>query len=153
MQRHLEKMIDEGTKFLVFAHHLPMVSGRSEVTQLLLSSALHSRAFLLHCVSPQHCESHSRPRYTPPHPLQLDACQAVCRQKGVPHVRIDGSTPAADRQAQVQRFQENDSVRVAVLGITAANAGITLTAASTVVFAEMCWTPGLLQQCEDRAHR
>ncbi|CAE7863622.1 Zranb3 [Symbiodinium microadriaticum] len=69
------------------------------------------------------------------------------------YIRIDGQTGASERPKLVSRFQEDESVRVAVLSITAAGTGLTLTAAQTVVFAELYWVPGQMHQAEDRAHR
>lgn len=66
---------------------------------------------------------------------------------------IDGKTPQHSRQGLCQKFQKDVNTRVAMLSITAAGVGLTLTAATVVVFAELYWTPGSLMQAEDRAHR
>ncbi|CAJ1351969.1 unnamed protein product [Effrenium voratum] len=87
------------------------------------------------------------------HHLVLDAVQGKLQRMHCGHIRIDGHTSAVARPALVSQFQEDESVRVAVLSITAAGTGLTLTAAQTIVFAELYWVPGLMQQAEDRAHR
>ncbi|XP_016647255.1 PREDICTED: SWI/SNF-related matrix-associated actin-dependent regulator of chromatin subfamily A-like protein 1 isoform X2 [Prunus mume] len=86
-------------------------------------------------------------------PAVLDYLGTVIEKKKVGCIRIDGSIPTVSRQAYVTEFQEKDSVKAAVLSIKAGGVGLTLTAASTVIFAELSWTPGDLIQAEDRAHR
>jgi SWI/SNF-related matrix-associated actin-dependent regulator 1 of chromatin subfamily A len=66
---------------------------------------------------------------------------------------ITGLTPAALRQGEVEKFQENPECRLFIGSIGAAGVGITLTASSHVIFAEIDWTPAMMSQAEDRAHR
>ena len=87
------------------------------------------------------------------HNTMMNDISATLDKANVHYIRIDGSTSSGQRKYLCDAFQTDDKVRVAVLSITAANAGLTLTAAHLVVFAELFWNPGILTQAEDRAHR
>ncbi|CAI9602392.1 unnamed protein product [Staurois parvus] len=87
------------------------------------------------------------------HKLILDNVCDELGKKNVGFIRIDGNTTSADRQSLCQKFQFSDKISVAVLSITAANMGLTLSSADLVVFAELFWNPGVLIQAEDRVHR
>ncbi|CAM0906944.1 unnamed protein product [Alopecurus aequalis] len=104
---YLGTLIEADCKFLIFAHHQPMIDA---IHQHLLKNKVNC-------------------------------------------IRIDGQTPVAVRQTLVTDFQNKDCIKAAVLSIKAGGVGLTLTAASTVIFAELSWTPGDIIQAEDRAHR
>lgn len=59
-------------------------------------------------------------------------------------IRIDGSVDPKKRHELVRKFQDHEPTRVAILSILAAGIGLTLTAASLVVFAEFHWTPAIM---------
>ncbi|KAJ8680973.1 hypothetical protein QAD02_016760 [Eretmocerus hayati] len=87
------------------------------------------------------------------HQSMMDAISDVLTAKKIQFIRIDGKTNPEQRKFFVDTFQKEERVLVAVLSITAANAGITMTAATLVIFAELYWNPGILCQAEDRVHR
>lgn len=83
----------------------------------------------------------------------LDQIEDSLVKKKIQYIRVDGQIDTAKRYEAVRKFQTNPNIMVGVLSLTASSQGITLTAASTVVFAEMNWTPGIMVQAEDRVHR
>jgi SWI/SNF-related matrix-associated actin-dependent regulator of chromatin subfamily A-like protein 1 len=68
-------------------------------------------------------------------------------------VTITGKTSVPERGEIVKRFQEDKTVNVFLGGIKSAGTGITLTAASHVIFIDMPWNPADMEQAIARAHR
>lgn len=67
-------------------------------------------------------------------------------------VGINGLTPANERQTAVDEFQKKNA-RVMLASLKAANTGLTMTSASTLVMAEYDWVPSTNEQAEGRIYR
>jgi SWI/SNF-related matrix-associated actin-dependent regulator 1 of chromatin subfamily A len=68
-------------------------------------------------------------------------------------MRVAGADSMKARQEVIDKFQSDDDARVIVLNMKAGGVGITLTAASDVLFVEQGWTPAEHDQATDRCHR
>ncbi|XP_053677789.1 SWI/SNF-related matrix-associated actin-dependent regulator of chromatin subfamily A-like protein 1 [Anopheles nili] len=87
------------------------------------------------------------------HHFMLNAIGKCLTKQKVDYIRIDGTTRSDQRGLLIEKFQTKSTCQVAVLSLKACNAGITLTAAQLVLFAELDWNPSTLAQAESRAHR
>ncbi len=79
--------------------------------------------------------------------------RTIAGKLGPQAVVLTGATPARRRQQLVDRFQNEDRVRVCVANILAGGVGLNLTAARQVVFNDLDWVPANHWQAEDRAYR
>ena len=70
----------------------------------------------------------------------------------IPYLYLDGQTPAAERDALVQRFQAGEA-EVFLVSLKAGGTGLNLTAASYVLHLDPWWNPAVEDQATDRAHR
>ena len=77
----------------------------------------------------------------------------VERLKAYNPVVVYGATPAAKRQENIDRFQNDSTCRVLVGNITAAGTGINLQNCHEVVFMEQSWSPADNAQAVMRTHR
>jgi SWI/SNF-related matrix-associated actin-dependent regulator 1 of chromatin subfamily A len=68
-------------------------------------------------------------------------------------VVVNGNVTGPARQAAVERFQTDPSVRVFFGNLQAAGEGITLVASSTVLHTELSWNPFDHDQANDRVNR
>jgi len=71
--------------------------------------------------------------------------------RGITYEYLDGKT--TDRQARVQRFQEDADCRLFLVSLKAGGQGLNLTAADYIYILDPWWNPAVEAQAVDRAHR
>jgi non-specific serine/threonine protein kinase len=72
-------------------------------------------------------------------------------KRGLEYVYLDGQT--RDRQAEVDRFQNDPTVPFFLISLKAGGVGLNLTAADYVLHLDPWWNPAVEMQAADRAHR
>ena len=81
----------------------------------------------------------------------LKLLRAELESTSLPFCYLDGSS--TDRMAQVDRFQEDESIPVFLISLKAGGTGLNLTGADVVVHFDPWWNPAAEAQATDRAHR
>lgn len=87
------------------------------------------------------------------HIAVMDQVERQLAEHGLGVVSIRGDQTAQFRQTQIDAFNTDPSVSVAVCSLTAAGVGVNLQASSNVVLAELSWTDAEQTQAIDRVHR
>lgn len=82
-----------------------------------------------------------------------ESLESIVQHFGKSAVKVNGSMSKVERQNSVDRFQEDEKVKVFVGNIKAAGVGITLTAAEAVIMNDLSFLPSDHSQAEDRAYR
>ena len=82
---------------------------------------------------------------------ELNEIQKLLEQKQIGYASVRGGI--SDRAEEIRRFQEDADCRVFVGQIAAAGLGITLTAASTMVFYSLDYSMSNFEQAKARIHR
>jgi SWI/SNF-related matrix-associated actin-dependent regulator of chromatin subfamily A containing DEAD/H box 1 len=83
----------------------------------------------------------------------LDLLEILLNDMEMPFLRLDGSTPIAERQDLIDQFSREDAIPVFLLSTKAGGLGINLTAADTVILHDLDFNPENDKQAEDRCHR
>lgn len=82
---------------------------------------------------------------------EMNDIQEMLEKKGIGYATVRGGVK--DRAEEIRRFQEDSDCMVFIGQIAAAGLGITLTAASTMVFYSMDYSMSNFEQAKARIHR
>lgn len=73
------------------------------------------------------------------------------KSRKIDYCYLDGAT--VDRQAQIERFQNNSNIPIFLISLKAGGTGLNLTEADTVIHFDPWWNPAVEDQATARAHR
>ncbi|CAK6950556.1 SWI/SNF-related matrix-associated actin-dependent regulator of chromatin subfamily A containing [Scomber scombrus] len=85
--------------------------------------------------------------------MMLDIVEILLRHLKHRYVRLDGSTPIADRIVLIDEFNTDPDIFVFLLSTRAGGLGINLTSANVVILHDIDCNPYNDKQAEDRCHR
>ena len=81
----------------------------------------------------------------------LDLVRRALDEKHLAYAYLDGNT--RDRHREVERFQQDEQLRIFLISLKAGGVGLNLTAADYVFILDPWWNPAVEAQAVDRAHR
>ena len=81
----------------------------------------------------------------------LSIVRAELDKRGIEYAYLDGSTQK--RQKEVERFMNNEEIKVFLISLKAGNTGMNLTKADYVYILDPWWNPAVETQAIDRTHR
>ncbi|BAM41673.1 uncharacterized protein TOT_040000054 [Theileria orientalis strain Shintoku] len=152
--RYVEEILENNEKFIIFAHHVFMLDAIEETLRK-------KKVGYIRIDGTTKMEERSKMVQL----FQNSGAETDRGQGEEAHAREgakSGEAASAPNQQGRYRQQQEDgqsshrqskTVRVALLSLTTCGVGLNLTSSSTVIFAELYWVPGVLQQAEDRVHR
>nr|XP_020458120.1 SWI/SNF-related matrix-associated actin-dependent regulator of chromatin subfamily A containing DEAD/H box 1 [Monopterus albus] len=85
--------------------------------------------------------------------MMLDIVEVLLKHLKHRYVRLDGSTPIADRIVLIDKFNTDPDIFVFLLSTRAGGLGINLTSANVVILHDIDCNPYNDKQAEDRCHR
>uniref|UniRef100_A0A1A7YM30 DNA helicase n=1 Tax=Iconisemion striatum TaxID=60296 RepID=A0A1A7YM30_9TELE len=85
--------------------------------------------------------------------MMLDIVEVLLKHLAHRYVRLDGSTPIADRILLIDEYNTDPDIFVFLLSTRAGGLGINLTSANVVILHDIDWNPYNDKQAEDRCHR
>ncbi|KAJ8394309.1 hypothetical protein AAFF_G00047160 [Aldrovandia affinis] len=85
--------------------------------------------------------------------MMLDILEVLLKHLGHSYLRLDGSTPIADRIVLIDNFNTDTEIFVFLLSTRAGGLGINLTSANVVILHDIDCNPYNDKQAEDRCHR